>query len=117
MSTLLLIGLGIFAVLIVLRLLGGLFGRSAGAGYPNQMGRWAGRGPAWVPAAGYYGGGAGYGGGGGGGGFFSGLLGGLGGAMAGNWLYDQMSGRHGGTTSAGAGYPGDDARLASRPGR
>src|SRR5262249_60976815 len=31
----------------------------------------------------------------------------LGGAMAGNWLYDQMTGRHGGMTSAGAGYPGD----------
>ena len=38
MGTFLMIGLGIFAVLIVLRLLGALFGRSRGAGYPNQMG-------------------------------------------------------------------------------
>lgn len=41
----------------------------------------------------------GYGGpgfGGGGGGFMSSLLGGLGGAMVGNWLYDKFSGREGG---------------------
>ncbi|MHB1560556.1 MAG: TPM domain-containing protein, partial [Isosphaeraceae bacterium] len=106
LGTFLLIGLGIFAVLIILRLLGNLFSRSSGAGYPGSMG---GPRPGMGPGGpGYYGGGGpGYGGrGGGGGGFFSGLLGGLGGAMAGNWLYDQMSGRHGETTSAGM-YPTD----------
>lgn len=34
--------------------------------------------------------------GGGGGGFFRGLLGGIGGAMLGNWMYDRFSGRGGG---------------------
>ena len=108
LGTFLLIGLGILAVLVLLRILGGLFGRSAGAGYPNQMsgmGR-PGMGPGPGGGPGYYGG-PGYGGGGRGGGFFSGLLGGLGGAMAGNWLYDQMSGRHG-QTSSGATYPADN---------
>lgn len=105
LGTFLLIGLGIFAVLIILRVLGNLFSRSSGAGYPGSMGGpRPGMGPGGGP--GYYGGGGpGYGGRGGGG-FFSGLLGGLGGAMAGNWLYDQMSGRHGETTSAGM-YPTD----------
>jgi uncharacterized protein len=112
MGTILLIGGGILAVFLILRVLGGLFGRSSGAGYPNQAGGMGmprpGMGPGGGP--GYYGGGGGYGGGRGGGGFFSGLLGGLGGAMAGNWLYDQMSGRHGGSsTSAGVGYPPDEA--------
>lgn len=108
-GTFLLIGLGILAVLILLRVLGGLFGRSAGAGYPGQMGGMGGPRPGMGPG-GYYGGGPGYGGRGGG--FFSGLLGGLGGAIAGNWLYDQMSGRHGGgMTSAGAGYPVDETSL------
>lgn len=110
MTTILLIGGGILAVFLILRVLGGLFGRSAGAGYPNQPGGMGmprpGMGPGGGP--GYYGGGGGYGGRPGGG-FFSGLLGGLGGAMAGNWLYDQMSGRHGGsTTSAGMGYGAED---------
>ena len=50
MGTFLLIMLGIFGVLLVLRLLGGLMGRSAGAGYPGQMGERACRGPAWAPA-------------------------------------------------------------------
>ena len=35
LGTFLLIGLGIIAVLVVLRILGGLFGRSRGAGYPR----------------------------------------------------------------------------------
>lgn len=64
-----------------------------------------------------YGGGYGQGGYGyGGGGFFSNMLGGLAGAMAGNWLYDSMSGGHHGQAHAGdwtggsanAGYGGDD---------
>jgi hypothetical protein len=105
--TLLLIGLGIVGVLIVVRVVGGLFGR--GAGYPNQMGGMGGPRQGMGPGGpGYYGGGGpGYGGRGGG--LFSSILGGLGGALAGNWLYDQMSGRHGGMTSAGAGYPTGEA--------
>jgi uncharacterized membrane protein YeaQ/YmgE (transglycosylase-associated protein family) len=103
MGTFLLIILGIFGVLLVVRLLGGLFNRSAGAGYPGQMGmQRPGMGPGGGP--GYYGG-PGYGGRGGG--FFSGMLGGLGGALAGNWLYDQFSGRHGGMSSADAIHSAD----------
>lgn len=65
--------------------------------------------------AGYGQGGYGYGGYGGGGGFFGNMLGGLAGAMAGNWLYDSMSGGHHGQAHAGdwsdssnPGYGGDD---------
>jgi TPM domain len=123
LGTFLLIGLGILAVLLLLRILGGLFGRS-GAGYPGQMGGMGGPRPGMGPGGpGYYGGGYGGPGYGGRGGFFSGLLGGLGGALAGNWLYDQMSGRHGGMTSSSAGYPtgesssmpdqGDDAIVGA----
>jgi uncharacterized protein len=109
MGTFLLIILGIFGVLLVLRLLGGLFGRSGGAGYPNQMGGMGMQRPGMGPGApGYYGGGGGYGGGRGGG-FLSGMLGGLGGAVAGNWLYDQFSGRHGNVNSADAVHSGDYA--------
>ena len=61
---------GIFVVSVIGRLFGG--GRSSGMG---------GYGP------------GGYGGGGGGG-FMSSLAGGIFGAMAGNWMYDQFSGRH-----------------------
>jgi uncharacterized membrane protein YgcG len=107
MGTFLLIILGIFGVLLVLRLLGGLFGRSAGAGYTNQMGGMGMPRPGMGPGGpGYYGG-PGYGGRGGG--FFSGMLGGIGGAFAGNWLYDQFSGRHGGINSADAVHSGDYA--------
>jgi uncharacterized protein len=91
LGALVVIGLVILAVLIGLRLLGGLFG--AGRGYAGPaMGR-----------PGY--GGPGYGGGGGG--FFSGLLGGLGGAVAGNWLYDQFGRRHygGGDYTTGESTP------------
>lgn len=80
LGSLLGIGLVIIGVLFVVRLLGSLFG--AGRGYAGQPGR--------MGAPGYGGGG------GGGGGFMSSLFGGIGGAMAGNWLYDQFSGRHGG---------------------
>ncbi len=106
MGTFLLIILGIFGVLLVLRLLGGLFGRAGGAGYPNQMGGMGMQRPGMGPGGpGYYGGGGGYGGRGGG--FLSGMLGGLGGAVAGNWLYDQFSGRHGNVNSADAAHSGD----------
>ena len=64
--------------------------------------------PGWWPIGrpGYGYGGGGYGGpGGGGGGFFSSLFGGIGGAMAGNWIYDQFSGRHqGGGSVENASY-------------
>jgi hypothetical protein len=81
---LIMIGLVIVAVLIGLRLLGSLFGGARrGYGTPGSPG--------------------GYGYGGGGGGFFSSLFGGLGGALAGNWIYDQFSGRH---RSPGGDYQG-----------
>jgi uncharacterized protein len=83
LGSLLGIGLLVLAVLFVVRLLGALFGGGARgyAGPPGAMGR-----PGYGPGYGGYGGG--------GGGFMSSLFGGLGGALAGNWLYDQMSGRH-----------------------
>lgn len=71
------IALAIVGVLFVVRLLGSLFGGAAGGGYAGGPGRMGA-----------------YGAGGGGGGFMSSLFGGLGGALAGNWLYDQFSGRH-----------------------
>lgn len=50
----------------------------------------------------------------GGGGFFSSLLGGLGGALLGNWIYDSLSGRHagGGTWSSGAAPGAGDASAS-----
>lgn len=86
-----LIGLGllIVGVLFVVRLISSMMGggmRQQGYGPGGPMG-----GPMGGP--GYGGPGYGYGGGGRGG-FFSGLMGGIGGALAGNWLYDQFSGRH-----------------------
>lgn len=95
LGTLLLIGGGILGVLFVVRLLSGSLGNRGG--YPQGMpGPGAGPGmggPGYGPGMGGPGYGApGYGGRGGG--FFSGMLGGLGGAIAGNWIYDQFSGRH-----------------------
>ncbi len=104
LGTLLAIGLGIFGVLLLVRVLGGVFGR-AGGGYSSPMGMGGMPGPGMGQGPGY---GPGYGGGYGAprGGFFSGMLGGLGGALAGNWLYDQFSGRHGGLgQSDAAAYP------------
>jgi len=103
-GSLLMIGLGIFGVLLLLRVLGGLFNRSSG-GYPAGMGMGGMPRPGMGPGPGY--GAPGYGGygGGRGGGFFSGMLGGLGGALAGNWLYDQFSGRHGGSQTDASSYP------------
>jgi uncharacterized protein len=68
-------------VWIGLRVLGGLFRGG------NQMAGQGGMQPQGGPGFG-----GGYGGRGGG--FMSSLFGGIGGAMAGNWLYDQFSGRH-----------------------
>lgn len=97
LGSLLGIGLAIIAVLFVLRLIGGLFGAGRG-GYagPGRMG-----GPGYG-APGY--------GGGGGGGFMSSMFGGIGGALAGNWLYDQFSGRHhqGGSYMDTTGSAGQD---------
>lgn len=86
---LLFLGLGIIAFLFVIRMIGRLFSGGQGYGYGGP-GRMAG-GPGGYGAPGY--GAPGYGGGGGGG-FLSSMFGGIGGALAGNWLYDQFSGRH-----------------------
>jgi uncharacterized protein len=89
---------GIILVMIVFRMIGAMMGGGNRGGYgaPGQMG-----GPG-------YGGGYG-GGGGGGGGFMSSLFGGIGGAMAGNWLYDQFSGRHRGGNEGYAPPAGGEA--------
>jgi len=100
-SSLLGLGLLIVAVLFGIRLLGSLFGGGQRGGYPGQMGR-----PGF--------GGPGYGGGGGGGGFMQSMFGGIGGALAGNWLYDQFSGRHGGSTDSSA-YGGDASPTQETP--
>jgi TPM domain len=114
MGTFLMIILGIFGVLLVLRLIGGLFNRSAGQGYPGQAGMGM-RGAGMGGGPGYGGGGPGYGGRGGG--FMSGMLGGLGGALAGNWLYDQFSGgRHGQYGSADAGAVPDSTGAPDQGG-
>lgn len=97
LGSLLGIGLLIVAVLFGIRLLGRLFGGGYRAGYPGPGQRPMG-GPAYGPGGGP---------GGGGGGFWSSVFGGLGGAMAGNWLYDQFSGRHHGGGSV------DDASVGS----
>ncbi|QEH38301.1 hypothetical protein OJF2_68990 [Aquisphaera giovannonii] len=91
-GSLLFIGLAIFGVLLLFRVIGGMFrGASSMGGGMGGPGYGPGPGPGYGAGPGY-----GYGGGyGRGGGFFSNMLGGLGGALAGNWLYDQFSGRHG----------------------
>lgn len=102
LGILVMIGVVILAVMIGLRLLGRLFGggQHYQAGPPPMGGRGYG-------APGY--GAPGYGGAGRGGGFFSGLLGGLGGAVAGNWLYDQFGNRHsGGGPIDSGGFQGGD---------
>jgi TPM domain len=112
LGTLLVIGLGIVGVLLLLRVLGGIFGQTGG-GYSSPMGMGGMPRPGMGPGPGY---GPGYGGGYGAprGGFFSGMLGGLGGALAGNWLYDQFSGRHGGLGQSDAGlYPSAEAPASA----
>ncbi len=85
---------GILAVMLVLRIIGAIFRAMSGGGQYGGGQMMGGRG-------GYPGhGGPGYGGGGyggapaGGGGFMSSMFGGIGGALAGNYLYDQFSGRN-----------------------
>ena len=89
--TILMLGLGLFILVRIVRGLMGGGGSYSGGGGPG-MGRGQG-----------YGGGPGYGGGGGGGGFFSGMLGGLGGAVLGNWAYDKLSGHGHDQNHAGLG--------------
>jgi hypothetical protein len=106
LGSLLGIGLVILAVLMGIRLLGRLFG--GGGGYGAPAGPGMGR-PGYGPGPGY---------GGGGGGFMSSLFGGIGGAMAGNWLYDQFSGRHhqGGNYADNTAYaPGTEAAPTNDP--
>ena len=88
------IGLFVLGVLFVMRLIGSLFGGGMQRGYgPGRMG-----------APGY-----GAPGMGGGGGFMSSMFGGIGGALAGNWLYDQFSGRHQGGNYTDSSSYGDSA--------
>jgi hypothetical protein len=97
LGSLLLIGLLILAVLFGIRLLGNLFGGGYRAGYPGP-------GPRPMGGPGYGGPGSG-----GGGGFWSSMFGGIGGALAGNWLYDQFSGRHhGGYVDSTTAGPSDE---------
>jgi uncharacterized protein len=102
MSMWLTIGLGLLALFIVIRVLGAIFGggNRGYAGNQRMMG------PGGAPMGGPgYGPGYGGGGGGGGGGFMSSMFGGIGGALAGNWLYDQFSGgRHHDTSMGSSGY-------------
>ena len=99
MGLFLTIGLGLLVLFIVIRVLGALFSGGNRAGYQQRpMGGGMG-GPGYGGGMG----GPGYGGGGGGGGgFMSSMFGGIGGALAGNWLYDQFSGL---TTTAGWARP------------
>ncbi len=113
-GSLLAIGLGIFGVLLLFRVLGGMFGRSAG-GYHGPMQAGGMPGPGMGPGVGGPGYGPGYGYGGRGGGLFSGMLGGLGGALAGNWLYDQFSGRHAGSHSDASSYTPTDTSTGYDP--
>ena len=106
MGTLLVIGLVIVAGLFVVRLLSGMArGMSGGNGQQQAMGQNFRGAPGYGPQPGP-GGMGGYGGGvpqRGGGGFMSGLMGGLGGAVAGNWLYDKFGRQHGGTPGSDVG--------------
>jgi len=87
-GSILILVLGVVVVMMILRGIGRLFGGGMNQGYgQGPMG-----GPGGMGRPGF--GGPGYGPQGGGGGFMSSLFGGIGGAMAGNWLYDQFSGRH-----------------------
>lgn len=111
----------VIAAIIVFKIIGGIFnaatrGNQAGGGGPGGMMQGPGQGfggPGYGGGGGpgYGGGGPGYGGGGGarGGGFMSGLLGGVGGAVAGNWLYDKFGRSH------QAGYGGAPAEPGAAP--
>ena len=100
LGSLLTIGLLIVGVLFVVRLIGSLFRGGQGYGAPGGMMGGRGYGPGY---------------GGGGGGFMSSLFGGIGGALAGNWLYDQFSGRHSGGYTDSSAYGGDAAAPSDSP--
>ena len=108
-----LIGIGVLIVLWIIRgVLRGLSGAMGGGGGGQRM---AGGGYGGGGGGGYGGGGYG-GGGGGGGGFMSGLLGGMFGAVAGNWMYNNMFGGHsswGGNSAWGAGPTSSGANPAA----
>ena len=85
-------------VMLLVSIVGALFRRNTGGMTPAGAG-----GPGGYPGQGGYMGQGGYGGGGGwGGGMLGGALSGLGGALLGNWVYDQFSGRsaHAGTVKS-----------------
>jgi len=94
-GSLMMIVIGILGIFLVIRILGALF--SAGRGGYGSQARMGGPGGYGPGGPGYGAPGYGGGGGGGGGGFMSSMFGGIGGALAGNWLYDQFSGRHHGS--------------------
>jgi hypothetical protein len=108
MYILIIIGI-LFAFWIIRGIFRGLSGAMGGGGQRMAGGGYGGGGP------GYGGGGYGGGGYGGcGGGFMSGMLGGLFGAVAGNWMYNNMFGGHsssawGAGPTAGAGGAGPTA--------
>jgi uncharacterized membrane protein YgcG len=92
---------------------------SSGSSQPSQPARAPGYSPApgYPPPGGYVAGG-GYVGGGGGGGFLSGVLGGMFGAAAGNWVYDSMFRRSGsvGPSWGGSSVQGAPPRHYDAPG-
>jgi uncharacterized membrane protein YgcG len=110
-GSLMMIVIGILGVFLVIRIIGALFSAGRG-GYGSQAGMGGpagyGRGGPGYGAPGYGGGG----GGGGGGGFMSSMFGGIGGALAGNWLYDQFSGRHHGSVDQTSYDPASGAAPA-----
>ena len=107
-STLIGIVLLVLAVIVGFKIIGALMGAGRGQyGGPGYGGPGYGGGGGGMRGPGY--GGPGYGGGGGGGGgggFMSGLMGGVGGAIAGNWIYDQMTGRRHQVDQSGNVVPG-----------
>ncbi len=88
---------GVWLVIGVVRAFTGNRGGGGGGGYGPGGG-----------GGGFGGGGGGFGGGGGGG-FMSGMLGGLFGAVAGNYLYNNVFGGHTDTSSGALGGGGSDA--------
>jgi uncharacterized protein len=113
MSLFITIGLGLLALFIVIKILGAIFGGGNRGGYAGNQ-RMMGPGGGGGMGGPGYGPGYGGGGGGGGGGFMSSMFGGIGGALAGNWLYDQFSGRHHDTSMGQSNY--DQTSGAAAPG-
>ena len=97
------LGIGFFVLVAVIRSISSA--RSYNAGMPPRVGP----GQSAYGPGGPGGYGPGYGGGGGGGGFFQSVLGGMGGAILGNWAYNRLGGHghqdysHGSMTGMGQG--------------